>query len=162
MATGRVNYTIVDQSKHSVRDFLGLAEEAWRDMGEEGTAANASARQAGIAVGRLPKKLNQVLLIKSGAGIQSEHVEVVWVLGKMAMDVWRYVVLPHIRDVFGDRALKEEKAIGKAASGNKARKTARKKAALSPKRAVKGSGRAVNASGKSVGKQSEKVRRSRG
>jgi len=156
MATGSVNYTIVDKSKHSVRDFLRLAEEAWRDVGEEGTAGNASAKQSGIVVGRLPKKLNQVLLIKSGAGIQSEHFEVVWVLGKMAMDVWRYVVLPHIRDVLGDRALKEGKTIAKEqASEKKARKKTRKKTPLSSKQAVK-------ASAKKVGKLSEKGRRSRG
>jgi hypothetical protein len=114
METEVVEYVIVDKAKLSVADIQRDALAAWADVRTAGTTANANAKAAGIDVESLPASLEDVVRIKAGgAGVGSIDLVIAGVLAKIALDFWRHVLLPHIRETFGDNAIKAKKAEAK-------------------------------------------------
>jgi hypothetical protein len=87
------------------------ANEAWLQMRTPGSRANANALSHGIDPTKLPDDLGDVLEIRpDGAGVVTTGIVVSGLLGKIAWDVWKFVLLPHIREMWGDTALKKRNA----------------------------------------------------
>src|SRR5262249_31326318 len=127
-------YEISQASEVSVERVVKLAREVWREIHDEGSLAREEAERAGIPLGALPESMERVLSLKaSGAGFEPGSVVLV-VTGmllngasRVALDVWKHVVLPRIREKWGDHALKLRKPARKTVARTKkaAARTAR-------------------------------------
>lgn len=120
-----------------IADVQAAAREAWKQMREPGTLAHANALARGVDPQTLPSQLDRVLRLRpNGAGISTVDV-LVMVAGsgagtvgaKIAWDLWKYVVLAHIRYRWGDHALREKRAELRRAAAAKKTTTKNKKAA---------------------------------
>lgn len=109
MIEDSIEYVIEDKSRHGVTDVQAAVNDAWIDIQVEGTEANARAKRAGIEVSSLPAEVAKLLGIRpSAAGIGTVDFVLV-ALGPVAWDVWKHVLLPQIRERWGDNAIKEKK-----------------------------------------------------
>lgn len=104
-------------------EVQATAKEAWKQMREPGTVAHANALARGIDPQTLPKQLDRVIELRpNGAGISSVDLIVTIassVGAKAGLDLWKYVALAHIRDRWGDHALKEMRAAKRSAARKK-------------------------------------------
>lgn len=135
-----LRYDIAPDSEATIEKIRKLAREVWRELREEGSLAREEAERAGILLEDIPENMEEVLTLKpSGAGFEPGSVALIaagMVLhgaGRAALDVWKYVLLPRIREKWGDHALKRQsqaakKAATAAATEDPSSHTATKKA----------------------------------
>jgi hypothetical protein len=112
-------------------DLQATAREAWKLMHTPGSSAHTDALANGIDVAQLPKRLREMVDVRpDGAGLVTVEGVVVGFIGRVAWDVWKYVLLPQIRRKWGDDALRplRGRAVGQKAGARAGRrKAARKK-----------------------------------
>lgn len=115
MVEERVEIEIVEKGRISLAEIQREARNAISDIAVEGTAANLRAKEAGINVSALSGDADSMLTFKpAAAGIGTVEI-VLLALGPVAYDIWKHVVLAHIRDKWGDHAIKAKRAAAKAA-----------------------------------------------
>lgn len=106
----------LDRERLRITDVQATAREAWKQMRLPGTVAHANALARGIDPQSLPKQLDRVIELRpGGAGVGTVDLIVV-AAGKVAWDLWKYVILAYIRHHWGDHALKEKRAAARPAS----------------------------------------------
>lgn len=116
MSSEEQQYVISDKSKLSIGDVQAAAKTAWVDLHTQGSAARARAEANGIDVDALPESLDEVIRIRSaGAGFGSLDL-VLGALAPIGWDLWKHVLLPHIRERWGDNAIKAKNAAAKKAA----------------------------------------------
>lgn len=127
-----VYFRIARRDKTRIADIQQAVREAWRQMRRPGTTAHANAVACGFDRVELPKRLTDVVTVRpDGAGAATVDMIVV-LSGKVAWDIWKYVLLPHIRDIWGDGALKR-KQVAAEKSKTVTRAAVRKREPKSPK-----------------------------
>lgn len=117
-----LHFRIARRNKVSITDIQSAIREAWRQISKPGTTEYANFRANGLDRFELPGRLSNLITVRpDGAGVAG--VDVIIVLsGKVAWDLWKHVLLPHIRDRWGDDALKRKRAaIPREKSGKPAR-----------------------------------------
>lgn len=109
-----IYFRIAQQDKIRISDIQEAVLEAWRQMRRPGTTEHANFVAHGFGQVNLPKRLSDVVDVRpDGAGVGTVDLIVV-LSGKAALDIWKYVLLPHIRDIWGDDALKRKRATVKS------------------------------------------------
>jgi hypothetical protein len=91
----------IEKIKHEVATV-------WADLKSRSSGAYDEAVKHGIDVNALPENVVQAIeLRKSSAGLDPNYTDLVVTLvnSKVALDVWTYILLPWLRDKFGDKAL---------------------------------------------------------
>jgi hypothetical protein len=105
-----LQFVLLRPNKIRITDIQETVIEAWRRMGRPGTIEHANSLAYGLDRTDLPRRLaDMVTLRPDGAGVGTVDLIVV-LSGKVAWDLWKHVLLPHIRDVWGDDALKRKRA----------------------------------------------------
>jgi hypothetical protein len=135
VSDSELHFRITRRDEISITDIQTAMREAWRQIGKPGTTEYANYRANRLDRFELPGKLGRLVAVRpDGAGIAG--VDVIIVLsGKVAWDLWKHVLLPHLRDRWGDDALKRKRtALPRAKSGaasikrnSRSRKPARRK-----------------------------------
>lgn len=141
MPTKKEVHFKITRPRLQVAQVQAAAQDAWAEMRTPGTKAHANAVAHGLKPESLPSKLNQVLVLRSeaaGVGTVDLAVVAIGLASKAAWDLWQYVVLPHIRERWGDKALEERKKAAAKSEAALTKKTAapkRSKAAVENKTA---------------------------
>ncbi len=114
--TSQEEYVIGDKSVLSVKDVQDAVREAWSDLRIDGSAARQLALDADIDVDALPKLAIGFVDVKpAGAGMGGVDL-LILAASHVAAQIWQHVLLPQIRERWGDKAI--------AAKNAAARKTA--------------------------------------
>lgn len=129
MSEQLVQIEIVDKRNHDLADLQREAQSILADVGVEGTVANMRAKNAGLDLELLKAASDKHLKFKpAGAGITGVDVVLV-LLSKIGYDLWKKVLLPHILEKWGAKAIKAREA-----SASPPAKTEKPKAAPKDKR----------------------------
>ncbi len=128
-------YDIARDSGATVEAIRASARKVWGELHQPGSLAREEAERAGIPLDDVPEDMEEALSLKpSGAGFEPASVALVVTgmllhgAGRASLDIWKYVLLPRIREKWGDRALKDQKtkAVRSAAQKGAARTAAKR------------------------------------
>jgi hypothetical protein len=115
-----IEYDIVDKNNVTIAKLQNEANIAWEQLHKPNSSAAQSAINHSIDLSQLPSKLEDALkILPSGQGIDPTTIAIIVAIvnspavATAARDIWKYVILPHIRDKFGDEAIKERKKLVK-------------------------------------------------
>jgi len=123
------HYVIADKAALSVKDVQDAVRSAWDDLRIEGTVVRQLALDAGIDLAKLPATPTGFVDVRPGAaGIGGVEL-IILAASHAAVQLWQHVLLPQIRDRWGDKAIARKNAADAAAA---------KKAAADAKAAAPG------------------------
>jgi len=111
-----IEYTILDKNHVTVADIQKEVHIAWNQLHDPQSIIAHNAVRFGIEPSQLPEKLEDILSVRpSGQGLDPSTIAIIVAIinssavSTVAKDIWKYVILPHIRDRFGDNAIEELK-----------------------------------------------------
>lgn len=87
--------------------------QIWQNLNNSESEIHKAAINHGIDLSELPKEYKSFIkLTKPAAGFDASISDLIVTLasGKVAKDLWTYIILPQLRHRFGDQSLKEKKA----------------------------------------------------
>lgn len=118
-------FTIADKSVLSVKDVQDAVRAAWADMRIEGSMARQLAIDAGIDIDALPETAAGFVDVKpAAAGIAGVDL-IILAASHAAVQLWQHVLLPQIRERWGDKAIARKNSVA-AAVAKKAAAAAKK------------------------------------
>lgn len=125
MSDSKLTYEISAKAKVDHKAIQAASLKAWADVRVPGSISNARATEAGVNIEALPQSLNAMLKIHPSGAPLIDVDFVVTAIGsgaaaKIGMDMWKYVLLPHIREKFGDKAIAVKKAAAKKTAAEQA------------------------------------------
>ncbi|MCU1315200.1 MAG: hypothetical protein JWN63_522 [Candidatus Acidoferrum typicum] len=137
-----LQYEVTQDSGATISSVRKLAREVWHELQTEGSEAREDAKRAGIDLETIPSTLEKGLELRpSGAAFEPGSMALVvsgmllHVAGQASLDLWKYVLLPRIRERWGDHALRERKQPAKkSAEKVNAKKSSSKSKQKLPKR----------------------------
>ena len=101
-------------------DIQSAAQEALEQARMPGTVAHANALANELDPGALPENIRDALKVRSeGVGVGTVDAIAVLYMSKAGWDLWKHVVLPHLRARWGDRAIVAKERERAAASAAK-------------------------------------------
>ena len=114
--TTQEEFTIADKAVLSVKDVQDTVRTAWADLRAEGSAARQLAIDAGIDIGALPETVAGFVDVKpAAAGIAGVDL-IILAASHAAVQLWQHVLLPQIRERWGDKAIAKKNAAATAAA----------------------------------------------
>jgi hypothetical protein len=109
-------FTIADKSVLSVKDVQDAVRAAWADLRVEGSTARQLAIDAGIDIDDLPDTAAGFVDVKpAAAGIAGVDL-IILAASHAAVQLWQHVLLPQIRERWGDKAIAKKNAAATAAA----------------------------------------------
>lgn len=105
MKKKQLRFRVNPESGASVGDIEVAIQEAWVESRITGSIAHANAVAHGIDPASLPEDPAAHLKVERDAGIATVEAATIVFLSKVAWDVWSHVAMPHIRRLWGDRAI---------------------------------------------------------
>lgn len=100
----------IDNVAGGITSVKAAVQEFWEALLDPANDDHQNIIDKGINPSQLPHDLTQILSMKkSAAGFDASIVDMVvtFASGSVAKDLWTYIILPHLRDKFGDTALKK-------------------------------------------------------
>ena len=100
----------VDNVEGGITSVKAITQELWGALLDPTSDDHKNMLGKGINPLELPHDLTQILSMKkSAAGFDASIVDMVvtFASGSVAKDLWTYIILPHLRNKFGDTALKK-------------------------------------------------------
>ncbi len=114
--TVQEEFTIADKALLSVKDVQDAVRTAWADLRVEGSAARQLAIDAGIDIDDLPATAAGFVDVKpAAAGIAGVDL-IILAASHAAVQLWQHVLLPQIRERWGDKAIAKKNAAATAAA----------------------------------------------
>ena len=109
------DYLIGDKAVLSVKDVQDAVRAAWADMRVTGSTAHQLAIDAGIDIDALPDLATGFVDVKPAAAGMGGVDLIILAASHAAVQVWQHVLLPQIRERWGDKAIARKNAATAAA-----------------------------------------------
>ena len=103
VSKSEMHFRIVRPEKISITDIQRTVREAWSLMRQPGANERVSFVNQGLDRVALPARLSSAVEIRpDGAGVGALDLTVV-LYGKIAWDICKHVLLPHVREIWGTK-----------------------------------------------------------
>ena len=109
-------YVITDKTSVSVKDVQQAVRAAWADLAVEGSTAREQAIDAGIDLDALPAELDGFVDVQPAAAGMGGVDLLILAASHAAVQLWQYVLLPQIRERWGDKSIAAKNAAAKKAA----------------------------------------------